>query len=36
MWTVDMKGGGGGERGNRERETVRGQWGGAMGRGGGQ
>ena len=34
--TVDMKEGGGGERGNREGETGRGQWGGAMGRGGGQ
>ena len=41
VWTVDMKEGGGGEEGgesgNREGETGRGQWGGATGRGmGGQ
>ena len=31
MWTVNMKEGGGGERGNREGETGRGQWGGGGG-----
>ena len=34
VWTVDMKEGGGGggeERGNREGETGRGQWGGGGG-----
>ena len=39
MWTVDMKErgrGGGGERGNREGETGRGQWEGQWGGEGGQ